>query len=143
MLAGFVVVAGPELAQQLGQPEAPWRHRGDRLSRALGIHILDPSTERGAGPSLLERAALGELADLAELHADRALEVVVRQRAALLGGEERGAQRGVADVAAREPEPLRQRGEVERALRPGPAAGSATCHSCSRISSSGNGNVTR
>ena len=29
--------------------------------------------------SLLERAGLGELADLAELHADRALEVLVRQ----------------------------------------------------------------
>jgi signal transduction histidine kinase len=57
----------------------------------------------GASDSLgsLERAALGELADLAELHADRALEVRVGERAALLGGEERGPERSVADVAAR------------------------------------------
>src|SRR4051812_13540479 len=95
------------------------------LGRGVGTRKQPSSSTRGAegprgrrgavGRTLLERAGLGELADLPELHADRALEVLVGERRALLGGEERGAQGGVADVAARQPEPLRQAGEVELA----------------------------
>ena len=49
---------------------------------------------------LLEQPRLGELAAFAELGADGALEVILRQRALLLGGQERRAQGRVADVAA-------------------------------------------
>src|SRR5712691_4661270 len=65
--------------------------------------------------TLLEDAALGDLADLAELGLDRALEVLLRERRVLLGGEERRAQRCVADVAAGQPVLARELGEIERA----------------------------
>src|SRR5262245_56857772 len=64
---------------------------------------------------LLEEAGLGELAAFAELGADGALEVVLAERGLLLGGEEGGAQCGVADVAARHLVAPREVGEVELA----------------------------
>jgi len=65
--------------------------------------------------ALLEQPRLGELAALAELGADGALEVVLRQRDLLLGGEERRAQGRVADVAAGHLVAAGEVGEVELA----------------------------
>src|SRR5262245_7891322 len=67
------------------------------------------------GSSSVHPAVLGELAELAVFEQYGALEVGLCERDTLLGGEERGAQRAVADVAAREREAARERGEVERA----------------------------
>src|SRR4029079_682656 len=54
-----------------------------------------------------------QLAELAVLELDRADQVLLAERALLLRGEEGGAQRAVADVAARQREAARQIDEVE------------------------------
>src|SRR5438445_2295207 len=66
-------------------------------------------------PSLLQRAGIRELADLAELHTNRAFEMRVRERASFFDREEGSAERRVADVAAGQSEALREAREVEAA----------------------------
>src|SRR5687767_12355746 len=67
-------------------------------------------------PGSIQRAGARQLAELGKLERDGTLEVRMRDDGFLLRREERSAQAGVADVAARDLVLPRQRREIERAL---------------------------